>query len=70
MTPGFGAMPSDPALSADQALERLVQFVTRASRLFVLTGAGCSTDSGIPAYRDAEGRWSHRPPVQYADFVG
>lgn len=69
MTPSFGAMPYDPAASAHQALERLAQFVAGASRLFVLTGAGCSTDSGIPAYRNAEGCWSHRPPVQYPDFV-
>lgn len=69
MTPSFGAMPSDPVAPADQALERLAQFVARASRLFVLTGAGCSTDSGIPAYRDAEGCWCHRPPVQYTHFV-
>ncbi len=42
----------------------------RRARWFVLTGAGVSTDSGIPAYRDALGAWQHKPPIQYADFVG
>ena len=35
-------------------------FVARYPRLFVLTGRGCSTDSGIPDYRDADGEWKRR----------
>jgi len=38
--------------------------------LVVLTGAGVSTDSGIPAYRDEEGRWQQSPPMQFRDFTG
>lgn len=45
-------------------------FVRRAPRLFVLTGAGCSTAAGIPDYRDETGAWKHKPPVQFQDFVG
>jgi NAD-dependent SIR2 family protein deacetylase len=44
-------------------------FVRSAPRLFVLTGAGCSTASGIPAYRDESGAWKHKPPVQFQDFI-
>jgi NAD-dependent SIR2 family protein deacetylase len=36
----------------------------------VLTGAGVSTDSGIPAYRDEEGRWKQSAPMQFRDFIG
>jgi len=36
----------------------------------VLTGAGVSTESGIPAYRDEEGRWQQSPPMQFRDFTG
>ncbi|MEO6598594.1 MAG: NAD-dependent protein deacetylase [Polyangiaceae bacterium] len=41
-----------------------------AGGAFVLTGAGVSTDSGIPDYRDDGGAWKVRAPVQYRDFVG
>jgi NAD-dependent SIR2 family protein deacetylase len=47
----------------------LADFVLRHPRLLVLTGAGCSTASGIPDYRDADGRPKHRRPILYADFV-
>jgi len=65
-----------PAAAAGRPVARqdplgaLVAFVRAHPRLLVLTGAGCSTESGIPAYRDAAGAWRHRPPVRYADFVG
>jgi NAD-dependent SIR2 family protein deacetylase len=48
----------------------LRDFVSRHDRLLVLTGAGCSTDSGIPAYRDADGGWKRSPPVSYQAFMG
>lgn len=63
MSPPLDAIAAAPI----PELERLVR---RASRLVVLTGAGCSTDSGIPDYRDDTGAWKRKPPVFYADFVG
>jgi NAD-dependent SIR2 family protein deacetylase len=47
----------------------LVDFVGLHSRFFVLTGAGCSTESGIPDYRDVAGEWKRRPPIMFQDFV-
>ena len=38
--------------------------------MFVLTGAGVSTDSGIPGYRNDEGQWQRRPPVTLQEFLG
>lgn len=48
----------------------LADFIAAHRRLFVLTGAGCSTDSGIPDYRDADGSWKRTPPVTYQAFMG
>src|SRR5678815_3829602 len=47
----------------------LAGFIDRHPRLFVLTGAGCSTDSGIPDYRDAAGEWKRTPPIMLQDFI-
>lgn len=35
-----------------------------------LTGAGCSTESGIPDYRGPETKRRTRNPIRYRDFVG
>jgi NAD-dependent SIR2 family protein deacetylase len=47
----------------------LHDFVDRHRRLFVLTGAGCSTNSGIPDYRDADGNWKRAQPMTYQAFM-
>ncbi|HUA55358.1 MAG TPA: NAD-dependent protein deacetylase [Candidatus Sulfotelmatobacter sp.] len=48
----------------------LPEFIERHRRLFVLTGAGCSTSSGIPDYRDADGQWKRAQPVTFQAFMG
>ena len=48
----------------------LQDFIDRHRSLFILTGAGCSTSSGIPDYRDADGRWKRMQPVTYQAFMG
>jgi NAD-dependent SIR2 family protein deacetylase len=48
----------------------LRDFVDRHERLFVLTGAGCSTNSGIPDYRDTDGNWKRTQPVTFQAFMG
>jgi NAD-dependent SIR2 family protein deacetylase len=48
----------------------LEEFIDRHQRLFVLTGAGCSTGSGIPDYRDADGQWKRAQPVTFQAFMG
>jgi NAD-dependent SIR2 family protein deacetylase len=45
------------------------RFLSSHRPLFVLTGAGVSTDSGIPDYRDRDGRWKGAEPIRYQSFV-
>jgi NAD-dependent SIR2 family protein deacetylase len=58
-------------INLDLMTERanLHDFVGRHRRLFILTGAGCSTRSGIPDYRDADGKWKRAQPVTYQAFM-
>ncbi|OAF18986.1 NAD-dependent deacetylase [Bradyrhizobium neotropicale] len=55
--------------SAPMARHPLEEFVDRHERLFVLTGAGCSTNSGIPDYRDSHGNWKRTQPVNFQAFM-
>lgn len=49
-----------------QSLESLLR-VSR--RTVIFTGAGISTESGIPDFRSPDGIWSKFTPVYYQDFV-
>ncbi|XP_053172189.1 NAD-dependent protein lipoamidase sirtuin-4, mitochondrial [Scomber japonicus] len=54
------------------SLELLQDFVSRSRRLFVITGAGLSTESGIPDYRsEGVGLYARtdRRPMQHAEFI-
>ncbi|TRY55011.1 hypothetical protein DNTS_020752 [Danionella cerebrum] len=62
--------PSDSVDSS--ALEQLQSFVSRASCLFIISGAGLSTESGIPDYRsEGVGLYArtNRRPMQHSEFV-
>ena len=52
----------------NQQLDQLHTFLQRHDRILVLTGAGLSTASGIPDYRDKEGVRRGRTPIQGPDF--
>ncbi len=52
---------------ADSA--RLAAFIARHPRVVVISGAGCSVASGLPAYRNEQGDWTHPRPVLYQDFL-
>uniref|UniRef100_A0A3B4A6T5 NAD-dependent protein deacylase n=1 Tax=Periophthalmus magnuspinnatus TaxID=409849 RepID=A0A3B4A6T5_9GOBI len=55
-----------------QYVEQLQDFVSRASHLFVMTGAGLSTESGIPDYRSENvGLYARttRRPMEHMEFI-
>lgn len=57
-----------PAVPNADAPEQLHSWISNRRHVFVLTGAGCSTASGIPDYRDENGEWKRRPPVMIQAF--
>ena len=60
---------SDRARLAPCAAMDIEEFIHGSARLLVITGAGCSTPSGIGDYRDDEGEWKRAQPVQHQEFM-
>lgn len=54
--------------TSPRELDRLVGLL-RGRRFLVLTGAGCSTESGIPDYRGPDGSWRHARPMSFREFT-
>ena len=50
-------------------MSKLRSFIQAHPRLAVLTGAGVSTGSGIPDYRDEQGEWKRARPVEFRPFM-
>jgi NAD-dependent deacetylase len=48
---------------------RLKQLIDDAQRVVVFTGAGVSTESGIPDFRSPGGVWSRMKPIYFQEFV-
>ena len=62
-----GGEPADDALEA--AVLRATDLVAGAISVTVLTGAGISTDSGIPDFRGPEGVWTKNPEAEKASDI-
>lgn len=65
--PELRAAPGTQARAG--TINEFARFLSDHRRIVILTGAGCSTGSGIPAYRDESGRWRRRQPIFYQDFI-
>src|SRR5262245_15863912 len=50
-------------------IERAADYVRRTRYNVILTGAGLSTESGIPDFRSPGGVWERFRPIEYGDFV-
>jgi NAD-dependent deacetylase len=51
------------------AISRLVAFLAGSARTVVFTGAGISTESGIPDFRSPGGVWSRMKPIEFDTFM-
>ena len=57
-------------LKATTKLQRSARLIERSERIVALTGAGISTESGIPDFRSPGGLWTRgMKPITYQDFV-
>ena len=48
-----------------EAIERLAQLIIESKKIVVFTGAGISTESGIPDFRSPGGIWSRYDPEDF-----
>lgn len=61
---------ADEPQDLSDAVQALHGLLPAGRHWLVLTGAGCSTGSGIPDYRDEAGRWKRPQPVTLQAFMG
>lgn len=57
-------------MSSDLEVAVLARMIDQAQRIALFTGAGISTESGIPDFRSPGGFWSRNRPIDFAEFVG
>ncbi len=56
-------------LTGQDQLWDAAELIRKAHKIVVLTGAGISTESGIPDFRSPGSIWLENPPVSYSDFI-
>ena len=56
-------MPLDPDLTA------FARLIEAADRIVLFTGAGISTESGIPDFRSPGGTWTKQKPIDFSEFM-
>ena len=67
---------NEPSMMRDQgeSIEMATEILSRAASVAVLTGAGISTDSGIPDFRGPNGVWTRDPEAErrsnFSSYIG
>jgi NAD-dependent deacetylase len=57
------------AINPDYGTAALARLIDEARRAVVFTGAGISTESGIPDFRSPGGIWTQMAPIYFDDFL-
>src|SRR5690349_19824466 len=70
ITPLDDYVPKTTTPMSSETLDKLLNFLHQNKDIPVITGAGLSTESGIPDYRSPNGSYSrgHRP-IRYQEFA-
>lgn len=55
--------------TATSAIEQLRSMLDQSRRAVVFTGAGVSTESGIPDFRSPGGIWTKYQPIDFSEFI-
>ena len=50
--------------------KELSLYINEAKNIVIFTGAGISTESGIPDFRGPQGVWKTNTPIYFQDFIG
>ena len=53
----------------DAGIAELRRMIDEAKRIVIFTGAGISTESGIPDFRSPGGIWTKMRPIDFSDFL-
>ncbi len=62
-------MSGTPDPATDESLAALARLIASARRAVVFTGAGISTESGIPDFRSPGGLWTKQVPIDFDSFL-
>lgn len=57
------------ATDLQSGVERLGEMIAQASAIVPFTGAGISTESGIPDFRSPGGLWTRNRPIPFDEFI-
>ncbi|MEK9678431.1 MAG: Sir2 family NAD-dependent protein deacetylase [Rhodospirillaceae bacterium] len=56
-------------MTTDPDIQTLREMVAGSDNIVIFTGAGISTESGIPDFRSPGGIWTTNQPVSFQDFI-
>ena len=48
---------------------KIIKLIKASNKTIVLTGAGISTESGLPDFRSKDGFWTKNKPIQFRDYL-
>src|SRR5262249_9864848 len=69
MSRGWWTMPGSGAGMMEPDIAELKRMIEEAARIVIFTGAGISTESGIPDFRSPGGIWTRMRPIDFSEFM-